>query len=54
MPLARIDLRRGKTASYRRSIAAAAHRVLVETVGVVRIGGPREQDDLNGRPEDQR
>jgi hypothetical protein len=53
MPLVRIDLRHGKTASYRRTIAAA-HRVLVETVGVVRIAGLREQDDLNGRPEDQR
>ena len=34
MPLVRIDLRSGKSASYRRSIAGAVHRALVETVDV--------------------
>jgi len=34
MPLVRIDLRTGKSASYRRSIAGAVHRALVETVDV--------------------
>lgn len=34
MPLVRIDLRRGKPASYRRSVAGAVHRALVETVDV--------------------
>jgi phenylpyruvate tautomerase PptA (4-oxalocrotonate tautomerase family) len=34
MPLVRIDLRRGKSASYRRALAAGVHQALVDIVGI--------------------
>jgi phenylpyruvate tautomerase PptA (4-oxalocrotonate tautomerase family) len=34
MPLVRIDLRRGKSAAYRRALAAGIHQALVDIVGI--------------------